>query len=135
MEKCNNFYTTVTVSDFHDTSYINDLINNNIGLELALLAHLSGNASLDLENLKKEMADFCHFFDLFKMQRNTIRVHQPGGYMYYWSDRVKGLEALNNFFNYCCDLGFQHFIIHTPYGNSSVDENKELEEFKKNWAL
>ena len=60
MKKGNTLYTTVTISDFKDTGYINELIKHNIGLELAILTHLSGNINTDLENLKKEIIDFCH---------------------------------------------------------------------------
>jgi len=133
METYNPLYTTVTVSDFKDSNYIKKLINLDIGLELALLTNLSEKIDSDLKNLKKEIANFCHCFDNFEIQKSSIRVHQPGGYMYYWYNRnkISGFEPLRDFFHHCCNLGFQHFVIHAPYGNLSVNEDVERCEYRK----
>ena len=137
-KKCNTLYTTVTLSDFKDAKYINKLLALNIGMELALLTKLSDNptpAELknDLEALKKEISVFKNCFDTFKIPLNKIRIHQPGGYAYYWfnQNNVSGFDFLNDFFSYCSKLGFRNFVIHTPYGNYNINQDRELNEYRE----
>lgn len=137
-KKCNSLYTTVTVSDFNDAKYINQLIKLNIGIELAFLTKLSDQLDgaqyeKDLEALKKEMAKFTHFFDTFKIPFDKVRIHQPGGYAYYWCNENKrsGFDFLKDFFSYCYQLGFRNYVIHTPYGNSEIDQDLELKGYRE----
>lgn len=128
-------YTTVTVSDFNDAAYIKQLIELEIGMELALLTKLSDgsiaeHAEQDVHALKKEMSDFIDCFNTFNISFDTIRIHQPGGYLYNWSSEF-GYRVLQDFFAYCCDQGFQGFVIHIPFGNTQSDEQEELEAFRK----
>jgi len=130
--------TTVTVSDFKDLKYISQLIELNIGMELALLTKLSNNLNLaqyeiDLDMLKKEIIDFNNAFNQFKIPLHKIRIHQPGGYTYYWSSKNKksGVPFLKEFFSYCYDLGFRNYIIHAPFGDSGIDLNLELDKYRE----
>jgi hypothetical protein len=125
MAKNNPLYTTVTLSDFKDTKYINTLINLNIGMELALLTE-------EIFALKQEINGFKDAFERFNIPLNKVRIHQPGGYAYYWfkQNTISGFDILKEFFSYCLTLGFEHYTIHAPYGNSIVDKNKELVEYK-----
>jgi len=137
MKQC-SFYTTVTLSDFEDVQYINQLIKLNIGLELALLTKLSNNLNLaqyerDLDALKKEITAFKSYFSQFNIPLENIRVHQPGGYTYDWSHETEksGFDFLKEFFSYCYDLGFRNFVIHAPYGNSLVNSLEELNDYRE----
>ena len=137
-KKFNAFYTTVTLSDFKDSEYINRLIALNIGMELALLTKLSENPThteqkKDLEALKEEVVEFKGFFDAFNIPVHNIRIHQPGGYAYYWfsKDDCSGFDFLKDFFSYCSKLGFRNFVIHTPYGNSNINQGVELVDYRK----
>lgn len=126
----NKLYTTVTLSDFNDTEYINELIKLNIGFELALLTPIPATPTTDLEELsalKKEIDGFNKAFEKFNIPVDEIRIHQPGGYNYYW---FIGYDILKDFFSYCSTLGFQHYIIHAPYGNSSIEQETELSDYK-----
>ena len=130
-KKSNTLYTTVTVSDFKDTEYINRLLELNIGMELALLTPLSSsptptNIKNDLEALKKELDAFKRHFDVFNISVDMIRIHQPGGYMYSWfsPNDVSGFDALKEFFSYCAKQGFKNFVIHTPYGNATISQDR-----------
>ena len=60
----NILYTTVTVSDFEDIEYINQLIELNIRMELALLTR-------NLEDLEKELKAkiFCSLQSPEKMKK------------------------------------------------------------------
>ena len=49
----NVLYTTVTLSDFKDKTYIDQLLALNVGIELALLTST-------LEDLKQEVDGFKH---------------------------------------------------------------------------
>jgi hypothetical protein len=118
MTKSNPLYTTVTLSDFQDTKYINELIHLNIGIELALLTK-------EMDSLKQEIDGFKKAFEKFNIPINKVRIHQPG-------DGSSGFDFLKEFFSHSLTLGFKHYIIHAPYGNSNIDENVELMEFKTN---
>jgi len=130
-----NFYTTVTLSDFKNVAYINQLKELNIGMELALLTDLSDieHYKNDLEILKKEITDFKSCFDTFKIPIDGIRIHQPGGYSYSWysNNKVSGYDLLKDFFSYCSEIGFRNYVIHAPYGDSSVDQDTELNDYKE----
>ena len=85
MNKNNPLYTTVTLSDFQDAKYINELISLNIGMELALLTPIPAQpdptqCKEELLALKKEIGAFKEAFEKFKIPCNEIRIHQPGGY-------------------------------------------------------
>jgi len=126
-------YTTVTISDFKDSDYINQLLKRNIGMELALLTHLADVADAaqqqkDLDALKKEIADFKTMFDAFGVDISKVRIHQPGGYSYAW---FSGFDLLKDFFSYCRDIGLKKFTIHGPYGNVNADVDVELADFRK----
>jgi len=130
-----NLYTTVTVSDFQDKAYINHLIDLNIGVELALLTPLSDITQYkkDLDALKKEIEAFKDCFNQYNIPVDKVRIHQPGGYAYYWSDhdKISGYNLLKDFFSYCYDSGFRNFVIHPPYGNSNIDQLLELDQYKE----
>ncbi len=137
-KKDNDLYTTVTLSNFKDSEYINRLRALNIGMELALLTPLSSsptpaNIKNDLKALKKEMDEFKRYFDVFNIPVGTIRIHQPGGYMYSWfsSNEVSGFDALKEFFSYCAKQGFKNFVIHTPYGNVNIPQDQELIDYRE----
>jgi len=133
----NKFFTTVTVSDFEDATYINNLKKLDIGIELALLTHLAGPLNVakydrDLESLKKEIQDFKKAFETYKIPVEQVRVHQPGGYTYNWfgTNNLSGYDFLKDFFAFCYDQGFRNYVIHAPYGVTGVYQGIELSDYK-----
>jgi len=137
-KKSNTFYTTVTVSDFKDTEYINQLLELNIGMELALLTGLPHQLNMahyekDLDALKKEVTEFKNLLDQFNIPPHTVRIHQPGGYAYYWfgENEISGFDLLKDFFAYCYGLEFRNYVIHSPYGNADAEPNVELNDYRK----
>ena len=106
-------------------------------MELALLTAIPNQPnptriSSDISALKQEVNGFKTAFEKFKIPINKIRIHQPGGYTYNWFDQngISGFDVLKEFFSYCKTLGFEHYIIHAPYGNTAIDEKTELIDFK-----
>ncbi len=108
----NVLYTTLTVFDFNDDEHINQLIDLNIGLELALL-------TTDLDSLKKELDDFKCYFKKFNIPVNMVRIHEPV---------VDNFALLKTFFEYCYELGFQHFTIHPPY---EIDPKLDIKKYQE----
>lgn len=136
MKGNNELYTTVAISDFKDDKYINQLLELSIGIEVALLTKLSNQLNSmcyekDLNALKKEITDFKSCLNQFKVLPYKVRIHQPGGYTYYWSDENNGFVFLKDFFSFCYDLGFRNYVIHIPYGNSKINLNEELNEYRE----
>lgn len=132
-----DFYNTVTVADFKDKNYIDQILNLNFGIELALLTPISNELQStdqyenDLNGLKNEIQAFVELFKKFQIPIEEVRIHQPAGYTYYWNEQnnLSGFDFLNEFFTYCKGLGFQHFVVHTPYGNSNNKVELELNDF------
>jgi len=137
-ESC-ELYTTVTEYDFKDTQYINQLIDLNVGIELALLTPMSNQMRSDeqykngLDALKSEIGRFLDYFEQFQIPIEKVRIHQPGGFAYYWfeQNQLSGFDFLKDFFSYCFELGFCHFVIHTPFGQTNCDEELELKEYRE----
>lgn len=131
----NNFYSTVTVADFRDENYINQIENLNIGIELALLTPLADKLlsqnqyDHDMDALKSEMKAYLECFKMHRFSIQNVRIHQPGGYTYYWFDQ-NGFEFLRDFFSYCSSLGFRHFVVHSPYGNAAMDAEMEMNDYR-----
>jgi len=133
----NMFFTTVTVSDFSDENYINNLKKLDIGIELVLLTPLAGQLNVakydrDLEKLKQEIRDFIHVLSKFNIPLNQVRVHQPGGYAYDWfgANNLSGYDFLKDFFAFCYEAGFRNYVIHAPYGHLDVYQGVELSDYK-----
>ena len=100
-------------------------------MELALLTKLSDQAcEKDFATLKKEIELFKKYFDEFSISYESIRIHQPGGYTYFWANQ--NFDFLKKFFDNCQNQGFQHFVVHAPYGDTSIDQQSELSNFRKN---
>lgn len=129
-------YTSVTRFDFLDEEYIFALKNLGVGFELALLTpiaeqlHFEKDRQRDFFELKKEIEIFKNFFDKFEIPIKDVRIHQPGGYMYYWFQESQ-YQALKDFVNFCSDLGFTDYVLHTPFGLNKVDFTEELIDFRK----
>lgn len=135
----NKLYTTVTLSDFNNTEYINELKKLDIGIELALLTPVSSkpnqeNYPTELAQLKEEINNFKKVFTTFEIECKNVRIHQPGGNFYNWfkktTNEIDGYDALKDFFAHCTSLGFAQYIIHAPYGNPDADEKTDLFELK-----
>jgi len=124
-------YTTVTVSDFSDTHYIQKLQELEVGIELALLAKLSDTPQeKDLIALQEEIEQFLDCFDQFNIPLHEVRIHQPGGYFYNWSEG-QNFDGLKDFFLFCAQKGFKQFVIHTPYGSAAIDQDAELKIYRE----
>jgi hypothetical protein len=127
------FYNTVTVTDFEDANYINQIKNLNIGIELALLTPISNELlsdeqyKIDLSSLKTQVNAFLECFKKYQIPVEKVRLHQPAGYTYYWFDR--NFNFMNDFFKYCRDLGIQNYVLHTPFGDSNNDAETELKDY------
>ncbi|NGX34734.1 MAG: hypothetical protein K1060chlam1_01088 [Candidatus Anoxychlamydiales bacterium] len=132
-------YTSITLYDFSDTDYIERLKKSNIGLELALLSKISDNFDADqseeeLDALKKEMSSFKDHLEKNKIPISKVRVHQPGGYTFYWfsdDNNASGYHVLKQLFSHCHELGFRSFIIHSPYGGLRVNPKEELANYRE----
>lgn len=108
--KKNALYTTITVSDFCDSEYINSLKALHIGFELALLQR-------DLEQLKEELDEFLNHFEHYNIAVQHVRIHQP---------EMSSFDELKKFFEYCASKGLVHFTIHPPYEMGSDENIKNL---------
>jgi hypothetical protein len=134
-----HFYNTVTLADFKDPNYINGIKNLNIGFELALLTPIADQLKSreqyqkDLEALKVEITNFIECFKQFQIPISTVRIHQPAGYTYQWYDHhdLSGFDFLSDFFTYCSELGFSHYVIHTPFGDAKKDLGIEMRDFSE----
>ncbi|HYH05066.1 MAG TPA: hypothetical protein VEC37_18390 [Bacillota bacterium] len=133
-----SLYTTVTLTDLHDTEYIGGLIDLGIGIEVALTTPLADIRQYenDLHCLKQEITAYKTGLDRFLIPTNQVRVHQPAGYSYYWScgwNRT-GYHLLKAFFAYCVKLGFASFVIHAPIGHCANDAAAELTDYQQKLA-
>lgn len=140
MKGDNKFFTTVTIADFNDRDYIEQLKNLNVGIELAFLTYLPSkinplNYDKDLQALKSEIVKFCYHLQLNNIPMQEVRIHQPGGYAYTWSiEKISGFELLRELFLFCCSQGIAHYIIHPPYGDTKIDAELELNVFRDKLA-
>jgi len=131
-------YTTVTLADFRDASYIRQLVRIGIGFEVALTTVLSdgvhsGQIKSDLELLTEELKAIKTELDRHGVLSSSVRVHQPAGYFFDWSmgNCDRALPSLAVFLERAARHSFTHHVVHAPTGDLHVSPKQELLEFRR----